>query len=86
LQPPLPLQVFLPLQPISPVLQPPWLLQLFMPLQSCLLMLESEAEVPALSLEQPTNVIALPASNPVMAAEMINVLVVRFIALIFSLF
>ena len=49
-------------------------------------MLESEAEVPALSLEQPTNVIALPASNPVMAAEMISVLVVRFIALFVSLF
>src|SRR2546423_9105474 len=36
LQPPLPLQLFLPLQPLSPVLQPPWPLQSFLPLQSCL--------------------------------------------------
>src|SRR5580700_10878320 len=36
LQPPLPLQEFLPLQPASPVLQPPWPLQSFLPLQSCL--------------------------------------------------
>ena len=36
LQPPLPLQLLWPLQPMSPVLQPPWPLQLFWPLQSCL--------------------------------------------------
>src|SRR5437868_3554714 len=36
LQPPLPLQLFLPLQPLSLPLQPPWPLQLFLPLQSCL--------------------------------------------------
>ena len=36
LQPPLPLQEFLPLQPLSPVLQPPTPLQSFLPLQSCL--------------------------------------------------
>src|SRR5438309_9553254 len=36
LQPPLPLQLFLPLQPLSPVLQPPLPLQSFLPLQSCL--------------------------------------------------
>ena len=36
LQPPLPLQEFLPLQPASPVLQPPAPLQSFLPLQSCL--------------------------------------------------
>ena len=35
LQPPLPLQSFLPLQPLLPVLQPPWPLQSFLPLQSC---------------------------------------------------
>src|SRR5271154_1685617 len=35
LQPPLPLQLFLPLQPWSLVLQPPWPLQSFLPLQSC---------------------------------------------------
>ena len=37
-QPPLPLQEFLPLQPLSPVLQPPWPLQSFLPLQACLLL------------------------------------------------
>ena len=35
-QPPLPLQLFLPLQPWSPVEQPPVPLQLFLPLQECL--------------------------------------------------
>jgi hypothetical protein len=35
-QPPLPLQEFLPLQPLSPVLQPPLPLQEFCPLQACL--------------------------------------------------
>ena len=80
LQPPLPLQLFFPLQPWSPVLQPPCPLQLFWPLQSCLFMLlESDADVPA--LEQPVIVRAVPATSPVMAAEMINVLAVRFIVL-----
>src|ERR1700679_4013631 len=36
LQPPLPLQEFWPLQPLSPALQPPCPLQEFWPLQSCL--------------------------------------------------
>src|SRR5260370_28217842 len=35
LQPPLPLQEFLPLQPLSPALQPPLPLQEFWPLQAC---------------------------------------------------
>ena len=35
-QPPLPLQEFLPAQPLSPALQLPWPLQEFLPLQSCL--------------------------------------------------
>ena len=35
-QPPLPLQLFLPLQPLSLDLQPPWPLQSFLPLQECL--------------------------------------------------
>src|SRR5580765_4513067 len=35
-QPPLPLQLFLPLQPLSLVLQPPLPLQSFLPLQACL--------------------------------------------------
>jgi hypothetical protein len=34
-QPPLPLQEFLPLQPLSPLLHPPWPLQEFLPLQAC---------------------------------------------------
>lgn len=33
-QPPLPLQEFLPLQPLSPLLQPPWPLQAFCPLHA----------------------------------------------------
>src|SRR5476649_533075 len=36
LQPPLPLQEFWPLQPLSPALQPPVPLHEFWPLQSCL--------------------------------------------------
>src|SRR5208283_3101784 len=83
LQPPLPLQLFLPLQPMSPVLQPPCPLQLFWPLQSCLFRLDSdEADF---SLEHPVSVRVVPASKPVMAAEMINVLAVRFIAFLSSL-
>ena len=35
-QPPLPLQLFWPLHPLSPDLQPPLPLQLFFPLQECL--------------------------------------------------
>src|SRR3569833_2435010 len=34
-QPPLPLQLFLALQPLLLVLQPPWPLQSFFPLQEC---------------------------------------------------
>src|ERR1035438_8854001 len=53
LQPPLPLQEFWPLQPLSPALQPPVPLQLFWPLQSCLpASLEAsfdESPLPALS-------------------------------------
>jgi hypothetical protein len=77
LQPPLPLQVFLPLQPWSPTLQPPWPLQLFMPLQSCLFMAESDADVP--EEEQAVMVIAAPESNPARAAAALKVLAVRFI-------
>src|SRR5689334_22850441 len=35
-QPPLPVQEFLPPQPLSPVLQPPLPLQVFLPAQQCL--------------------------------------------------
>jgi hypothetical protein len=86
LQPPLPLQLFLPLQPMSPVLQPPWPLQLFMPLHSCLSVAVLEADVPAWSLEvlQPV-VPSVPASNPAMAAEMTIVLAVLDIVFSFHL-
>lgn len=64
---------------MSPVLQPPWPLQLFWPLQSCLFMAESDADLPAPLPEQPVMVRAVPATNPVMAAERISVLAVLFI-------
>jgi hypothetical protein len=79
LQPPLPLQEFLPLQPMSPVWQPPWPLQLFRPLQSCLAEAVSEALDPA-ELLQPVMVVIVPATNPAIAAEMINVRAVRVIS------
>jgi hypothetical protein len=41
-QPPLPLQEFLPLQPLSLVLQPPLPLQEFCPLQACFSFLSSK--------------------------------------------
>ena len=45
-QPPLPLQLFLALQPLSPLLQPPWPLQLFWPLQACFATWLASDEVP----------------------------------------
>jgi hypothetical protein len=85
LQPPLPLQLFLPLQPISPVVQPPLPLQLFMPLQSCFSTAPAEALAPELSVEflQPVEAM-VPASNPAMAAEMTNVLAVLDIVFSFQ--
>ncbi len=53
-----------------------------MPLQSCLLEAVSEALEPAPPLEQPVVVIMVPATNPAIAAEMINVLAVRVIVLL----
>src|ERR1700722_7571462 len=44
LQPPFPLQEFLPLQPLSPLLQPPWPLQSFLALQSCLPLVSSSSK------------------------------------------
>jgi hypothetical protein len=82
LQPPLPLQLFFPLQPMSPVWQPPCPLQLFSPLQSCLLEAESDALDTAPELEQPVTVIMVPATNPAIAAETINVLAVLVIVII----
>ena len=46
LQPPLPLQVFLPLQPASPVLQPPWPLQRVLAFAVVLAVVESSASWP----------------------------------------
>jgi hypothetical protein len=85
LQPPLPLQSFLPLQPCSLVLQPPWPLQLLRPLQSCLAAAVSDdATLPELSPEllHPDKAI-VPATNPVMAAEIINAVAVRVIVIAF---
>jgi hypothetical protein len=83
LQPPLPLQLFLPLQPLSPCEQPPWLLQLFRPLQSCLLIWVSEADEEVwpepLELWQPVTATMVPATKPAIAAERINVLALRVI-------
>src|SRR5580698_5101176 len=85
LQPPLPLQLFLPLQPMSPVLQPPLPLQLLRPLQSCLSTVGLLAVAPDWSLEvlQPVPTM-VPASNPAIAAEMTNVLAVLDIVFSFS--
>lgn len=82
LQPPLPLQLFLPLQPISPVWQPPCPLQVFKPLQSCFSIAapDDAAALPELSEELLQPVMAMePATNPAMAAEMTNVLAVLVI-------
>jgi hypothetical protein len=68
---------------MSPVLQPPWPLQLFIPLQSCLLSDASDDEetvLPEVSEELWHPVVAIvPATNPAIAAETINVLAVRVI-------
>src|SRR3954470_25060875 len=86
-QPPLPLQVFLPLQPPSPVLQPPLPLQSFWPLQECLSPAAfSSASTPALLAEVLPEVVVVvvaaarePVSRPARAAPASIVLVERFI-------
>jgi hypothetical protein len=86
LQPPLPLQSFLPLQPCSLVLQPPWPLQLLRPLQSCLAaeLSDDAAALPAVSLELPhPDKDIVPATNPVIAAESISARAVRVIVIAF---
>ncbi|MGA3180535.1 MAG: hypothetical protein ABSF38_09355 [Verrucomicrobiota bacterium] len=81
----MPLQLFWPLQAMSPVLQPPWPLQLLRPLQSCLAAEASEdaAALPelALVLLQPV-MDMVPATNPAMAAEIINAFAVRVMVII----
>src|SRR5579862_564207 len=79
LQPPLPLQVFLPLQPLSPALQPPWPLQLFMPLQPCLPRSPLGALVPGELVLVSCALATTPDSNPVMAAATRSVRCVLFI-------
>jgi hypothetical protein len=90
LQPPLPLQSFLPVQPCALVLQPPWPLQLLRPLQSCLAVEVSgdAATLPELSPELPPELphpvkATVPATNPVMAAEIINAFAVLVIVIEF---
>src|SRR5437016_2206399 len=74
-QPPLPLQEFWPLQPLSPVLQPPLPLQEFWPLQACLS--SSKAHFTSLLLLVPFTTEALrvavvPAIRPATAAPSIK--------------
>jgi hypothetical protein len=78
LQPPLPEQLFLPLQPLSLPLQPPWPLQLFLPAQECEPVAPLGALVPgALVLGSCARVLtAKPVINPVMAAVTRSVLCV----------
>jgi hypothetical protein len=84
LQPPLPLQEFFPLQPLSPDLQPPLPLQEFFPLQECLsslplqpflplqLLLSSTCvdveALPGAVLSAALTLATVPVSNPAMAA------------------
>jgi hypothetical protein len=67
---------------MSPVLHPPCPLQLLRPLQSCLAEAVSEALEPALEPELQPVIPMVPATNPAIAAEMINVLAVRVIVII----
>jgi hypothetical protein len=78
-QPPLPLQEFLPLQPLSPALQPPLPLHEFCPLQACLSFEKLEAIAPLWEAEE-TELLedvfcattVLPAMNPASAAPIIK--------------
>jgi hypothetical protein len=85
-QPPLPLQLFLPLQPLSPLLQPPLPLQEFWPLQACFsgvflsvfwswLVAAKEAFAVVSTVEARTAA-PVPASRPATAALVMRALVV----------
>jgi hypothetical protein len=85
-QPPLPLQLFLPLQPLSLLLQPPLPLQEFWPLQACFsgvflsvfwswLVAEKEAFA-VLSTVEAWAMAPVPASRPATAALVMRALVV----------
>jgi hypothetical protein len=67
---------------MSPVLHPPCPLQALRPLQSCFAEAVSVALAPALELELHPMLVMVPATNPAMAAEMINVLAVRVIVFV----
>ena len=85
-QPPLPLQLFLPLQPLSPLLQPPLPLQEFWPLQACfsgflvvsgLSWLRAENDALAvLNTVEAWTTAPVPASRPATAALVMRALVV----------
>src|ERR1700743_448401 len=88
-QPPLPLQLFLPLQPLSLLLQPPWPLQSFLPLQECLLVswsmdafandaLPTFATDVALVVDAAACTVAAPPSRPDTAAATIKVFIECF--------
>src|SRR5271165_27425 len=68
LQPPLPLQLFLPLQPWSPVLQPPWPLQSFLPLQSWVVVVPSMARALTPALPSITVLTEVAEEMPTVAA------------------
>jgi hypothetical protein len=89
LQPPLPLQLFWPLQLLLslPPLQPPWPLQEFLPLQSCLPVSLLGALAPgALVLSCARVFTAKPVINPVTAAATSNVLCVLLIIFLVLVF
>src|SRR3954451_11532977 len=84
-QPPLPLQEFLPLQPLSPVLQPPLPLQEFLPAQSWTSFFLSSARTPAAATVDLSGEVAVAALSlatrppdrmPAMAAPASSALVV----------
>jgi hypothetical protein len=87
-QPPLPLQLFLPLQPLSPLLQPPLPLQEFWPLQACfstffwlVSCLSALAAKYAFALDSTVDADTaepVPARSPATAAPVMRAFVVRF--------
>src|SRR5579862_470036 len=62
-QPPLPLQLFFPPQPLSPLLQPPCPLQAFMPLQACFSAADSEPAQPDRTTAPPARPAAAAPTN-----------------------
>jgi hypothetical protein len=82
LQPPCPLQLFVPFWPP----QPPWPLQLFLPAQSCLPVVSLlGAFVPTGALVLSCALAMTPVINPVMAAVIRSVLCVLLMMFFFGL-